>query len=195
MGKSKLKKGEILLYAIISFFSNLITTIVVSFVLKTILPSINNNVVIFVILLVIGVFTVSLGITALFFKRKVPKHYQASDDRYGWLKQGLRLVLPGETFRLIVCLVSLGHINSTGLLSVLPTFFFEQTYVAWSGRMEAIRQNLNFIPADFFAYIGAYLPYLILYLIGILAIYNVFWNVGKREREEMVVHESRPRFY
>ena len=191
----KMPKREIVLYTIITCFSNLIATIFVSFILKTILPSINNNVVIFIILLVIGVFAVSLGITAFFFKRRVPTHYRDSNNKYDWLKQGLLLVLPGEILRLIVCLFSLGHINSTGMLSILPTFLFEQTYVVWTGRMEAIRQNLDFIPADFFAYVGAYLLYLVLYLIGILAIYHAFWNVGKREREEMIVHESRPRFY
>lgn len=191
----RMPKREIVLYAIVTCFANLIATLSVLYILKTILPLINNNIVIFISLLVIGVFAVSLGITALFFKRRVPTHYRDSNNKYDWLKQGLLFVLPGEILRLIVCLFSLGHINSTGLLSILPTFLFEQTYVTWAGRMEAIRQNLNFIPADFFAYIGAYLPYLILYLIGILAIYNVFWNVGKREREEMVVHESRPRFY
>lgn len=183
------------LYAIITCVSNLIATISVLYILKTIPSLINNNIPIFVIFLVIGVFAVSLGVTALFFKRSVPTHYQASDDRYGWLKQGLRLVLPGEIFRLIVCLFNLGHINSTGLLSVLPTFLFEQTYAIWTGRMDAIRQNADYIPADFFAYIGAYLPYLILYLTGVLAIYRIFWNVGKREREEMIVHESKPRYY
>ena len=191
----KMPKREIVLYTIITCFSNLIATIFVSFILKTILPSINNNVVIFIILLVIGVFAVSLGITSFFFKRRIPTHYRDSNNKYDWLKQGLLLVLPGEILRLIVCLFSLGHINSTGMLSILPTFLFEQTYVVWTGRMEAIRQNLDFIPADFFAYVGAYLLYLVLYLIGILTIYHAFWNVGKREREEMIVHESRPRFY
>lgn len=195
MSKAKITKGQIVLYAIIACLSNLIAAFLVFAFLKALLPFINNNVVVFIILLIIGVLAISLGITALFFKRKVPKYYQASDDRYGWLKQGIQLILPGEIFRLIVCLFSLGHINSTGLLSVLPTFLFEQTYVIWAGRMDAIRQNSDYIPADFFAYIGAYLPYLIIYLVGILAIYRFFWNVGKRERGEMIVHESRPRFY
>ncbi len=195
MSKTKITKGQIVLYAIITCVSNLIAAFLVSAFLKTLLPSINNNVVVFIILLVIGVFAVSLGITAFFFKRRVPTHYRDSNNKYDWLKQGLLLVLPGEILRLIVCLFTLGHVNSTGMLSILPTFLFEQTYVVWTGRIEAIRQDLNFVPADFFAYIGAYLPYLILYLIGVLAIYRIFWNIGKKEREEMIVYESRPRFY
>ncbi len=195
MSKTKITKGQIVLYAIITCVSNLIAAFLVSAFLKTLLPFLNNNVVVFIILLILGVFALSLGIAALFFKRKVPDHYQTSNNQYNWLKQAFRLILPGEIVRFLLCLFSLGQINSTGLLSIIPTFLFEQTYVIWTGRIDAIRQKADYIPADFFAYIGAYLPYLIIYLVGILTIYRFFWNVGKREREEMIVHESKPRYY
>ena len=195
MSKFKFSKSEIALYGAITCVANLIATFLVILILKPILPRINNNATIFIILLVIGVLAVSLGIIALFFKRRVPQHYQISDNKYCWLKQGLLLVLPGELFRFLLSLFTLGNSNSTGLLSILPTFLFENTYMIWSGRHEAIRQKLNFVFLDFIAYIGVYLPYIVVYLIAVLAIYRAFWNVGKREREEMIVHESRPRFY
>ena len=195
MSKSKFSKSEIVLYGVITCVANLIATFLIILVLKTILPVINNNTAAFIILLVIGVLAVSLGITALFFKRRAPQHYLASDDKYCWLKQGLLLVLPGEGFRFLLSLFTLGNSNNTGLMSMLPTFLFENTYIIWSGRHEAIRQRLSFVFLDFIAYIGAYLPYIVVYLIAVLAIYRAFWNVGKREREEMIVHESRPRFY
>ena len=195
MSKSKLLKSEIVLYGVITCVSNLIATFIISLLLKMLLPSINNNQVIFVILLVIGIFAVSLGISAWFFKKRVPEHYQATDDKYLWLKQGLLLVLPGEFVRFLLSLFTLGNSNNTGLLSMLPTFLFENTYMIWSGRHEAIRQKLEFVFLDFIAYIGAYLPYIAVYLIALLVIYRIFWNVGKSEREEMIVHESRPRFY
>ena len=33
------------------------------------------------------------------------------------------------------------------------------------------------------------------FLLAVLAIYRYLWNVGKREKEELIVHESKPRFY
>ncbi len=195
MSKSKLSRSEILLYGVITCVSNLVATFLILFLVKGLLPFINNNVVIVIILLVIGVFAVSLGVSALFFKKKVPQHYQPSNNKYAWLKKGLLFVLPGEGVRFLLSLFSLGHIDSTGLLSIVPTFLFENTYIIWTGRMEAIRQKADFVIADFLAYIGAYLPYIIIYLVAVLAVYHVFWNVGKKEREEMIVHESKPRFY
>jgi hypothetical protein len=89
----------------------------------------------------------------------------------------------------------LGFINSFGLLSLIPTFVFEQTYMIRSGRYKAIRQKAEFIFADYLAYVGIYLIYLALFLLAVLVIYRYLWNVGKREKDELIVHESKPRFY
>ncbi|MBR2223377.1 MAG: hypothetical protein IJ973_03535 [Christensenellaceae bacterium] len=64
-----------------------------------------------------------------------------------------------------------------------------------SGRYGAIRQDLNSIFGDYLAYAVCYFLYIAVYLLAVLAIYRYLWNVGKRERDELIVRDSKPRFY
>ena len=195
MKSLKNTKSGIVNYGIISCISNLLAAVVVSVMLKTIAPLISTNAFLVWMILLIGVFAVSLGISFLALKNKVPLHYQSSEDKYFWLKNGLHMILPGEIFRFFLCFFTLGHIGTTGLLSIIPTFVFEQTYAIWTRRTELIRQEYRFIFGDFVAYTVCYLLYFMIYLVAILAIYRFLWNIGKREREELIVRESKLRFY
>jgi len=147
------------------------------------------------IILFIGCFGISLAVLFIYLKNRVPAHYQPSDEKWLWAKNGIRLILPGEIVRFLLGVFCLGSVNSFGLLSLAPTFVYEQTYLIQSGRFEAIRQELRFIFVDYLAYIGVYLVYLAVFLVAVLAVYRYLWNVGKRERDELIVHESKPRFY
>ena len=178
--------------------ANLLASLATSFILKIIVTPMEKGALMFVIffaILFVGCFGIPLAVLFAYWKNRVPAHYQPSDDKRIWLKNALRLILPGEIVRCLLGTSCLGFIGSFGLLSLIPTFVFEQTYVIWSGRNKAIRQDAEFIFADYLAYIGIYLIYLVLFLLAVFAIYHYLWNVGKREKDELIVHESKPRFY
>ena len=198
MKKKKIQAKDIIFYGIIMCIANLFASLTVSFILKMLVAPMEKGALMFVIffaVLFVGCFGIPLAVLFAYWKNRVPAHYQPSDDKWLWLKTALRLVLPGEIVRCILGASCLGFIDSFGLLSLIPTFVFEQTYVIWSGRNKAIKQKAEFIFADYLAYIGIYLIYLALFLLAVLAIYRYLWNVGKREKEELIVHESKPRFY
>ena len=194
----KIQAKEIIFYGIIVCIANLLASLATSFILKIIVTPIKNVAFAYaltVFILLVGCFGIPLAIIFAYWKNRVPAHYQPSDDKRLWLKNALRLILPGEIVRCLLGTSCLGFIGSFGLLSLIPTFVFEQTYVIWSGRYKAIRQKAEFIFVDYLAYVGIYLIYLALFLLAVLAIYRYLWNVGKREKEELIVHESKPRFY
>lgn len=194
----KIQAKEIIFYGIVTCIANLLASLAVSFILKMLVTPMEKNALAFVltvVILFVGCFGIPLAVLFGYLKSRVPAHYQPSDENRLWLKNALRLILPGEIVRCILGASCLGFINSFGLLSLIPTFMFEQTYVILSGRNKAIRQEAEFIFADYLAYVGIYLIYLTLFLLAVLAIYRYLWNIGKREREELIVHESKPRFY
>ena len=187
-----------IIYGIVTCLSNLLATFAVSMILKMLVTPMEMGVLkiaLTYIILFIGCFGISLAVLFVYLKNRVPAHYQPSDEKWLWLKNGIRLILPGEIVRCILGVCTLGSVNNTGLLSLVPTFVFEQTYIIQSGRHQAIRQDLNFIFVDYLAYVGIYLIYLAFFMVAVLAIYRYLWNVGKHEREELIVHESKPRFY
>ncbi len=198
MKTKKIQAKDIIFYGIIMCIANLLASLAVSFVLKILVTPIENVAfayVLTVVILLVGCFGIPLAILFGYLKNRVPAHYQPSDDNRLWLKNALRLILPGEIVRCILGTSCLGFIGNFGLLSLIPTFVFEQTYVIWSGRNNAIRQRAEFIFADYLAYVGIYLIYLALFLLAVLAIYRYLWSIGKREKDELIVHESKPRFY
>ena len=198
MKKKKIQAKDIIFYGIIMCIANLLASLATSFILKIIVTPMEKGALMFVIffaVLFVGCFGIPLAVLFAYWKNRVPAHYQPSDDKRLWLKNALCLILPGEIVRCLLGTSCLGFIGSFGLLSLIPTFVFEQTYVIWSGRYKAIRQKAEFIFVDYLAYVGIYLIYLALFLLAVLAIYRYLWNVGKREKEELIVHESKPRFY
>ena len=198
MKKKKIQAKDIIFYGIIMCIANLLASLATSFILKIIVTPIKNVAFAYaltVFILLVGCFGIPLAVLFAYWKNRVPAHYQPSDDKRQWLKNALRMILPGEIVRCILGASCLGFTGSFGLLSLIPTFVFEQTYVIWSGRNKAIRQDAEFIFADYLAYIGIYLIYLVLFLLAVFAIYHYLWNVGKREKDELIVHESKPRFY
>ena len=198
MKHTHIRAKDCLLYGLICFGSNLLASIFVSLILKIFVMPMKRNALMFIltyVILFVGAFGVSLAISFYFLKNRVPTHYQPSDEKRLWLKNGIRFILPAEIFRFLLCLFCLGSLNSFGLLSLIPTFLFEQTYMIRSGRYGAIRQDLNFIFGDYLAYAVCYFLYIAVYLFAVLAIYRYLWNVGKRERDELIVRDSKPRFY
>jgi len=147
-----------------------------------------------VVYLIFGFFTPLIG-TWLFFRFAVPRQYISSEDRFRWLKSFAMLVLPAEMIRFIICLSSLGHISKTGMLAMLPSLLFENTYLLWSGRSDAVLYLLDYTIADFLAYALCYLLYAAIYLWLVALTYRYFWLRGKREREDLIVRENKVKYY
>ena len=105
-------------------------------------------------------------------KKFMPVHFDFCDDENGYTSHFVRLILPGEILRWLVVMFPLGSVNSTGYLSLLPSMLFENTYLKWSDRHKYVRQYLEFIPADYWAYSLCYLIYIAIYMAGLIAIYR-----------------------
>ena len=130
---------------------------------------------------------VPLLATFLFFKSVVAKQYVPSEDKFFWLKSCARLILPAETIRFIFCLKSLGHLNQSGVFSLVPTFLFENTYLHWTNRSEPVRQWLEYILADFLAYAAWYIIYIAVYLALVAILYKRFWKKAQKDREDLII--------
>lgn len=114
-------------------------------------------------------------------KKFMSAHFNPVDDENDYIPHIIRLILPGEVFRWIVAMFPLGSVNSTGYLASLPSMLFENTYLKWSGRHKYVRQYLEFIPADYWAYSLCYLIYIAIYIVGLIAIYRY---LSSREEPE-----------
>ena len=86
------------------------------------------------------------------------------------------------------CLKSLGHLNQSGVFSLVPTFLFENMYLIWTNRSEPVRQWLEYIFADFVAYAACYIIYLVIYLALVMLIYKRFWAEAKKDSEDLIIH-------
>lgn len=119
--------------------------------------------------LILPVFAV--GIVFFFF---IPKQY---DKKSHWRKCFLKFVLPGEIIRFLISFVCLGHQSQIGgRFSKFACFLFENTYMIATKRHEAIRNDLEYIPADFFVFALWYLLYAAVYGILIALVYRYVWR-------------------
>ena len=131
----------------------------------------------------------------LFFRLVVPRQYAPHEDQAYWIRCCAKLILPCEVARFLVCTASLGHINRTGMLAMLPSVLFENTYLLWSGRSDAVRNLMEYRTSDFAAFALCYLIYAAIHLGLVVLIYQFFWQRGKREREDLIVHECQVKYY
>lgn len=119
--------------------------------------------------LILPVFAV--GILFYFF---IPEQYHKKNH---WRKCFLKFVLPGEIIRFLISFVCLGHQSQIGgRFSKLACFLFENTYMIATKRHEAIRNDLEYIPADFFVFALWYLLYAAVYGILIALVYRFMWQ-------------------
>ena len=117
-----------------------------------------------------------------------------SDDKWHWAKSCLVFVLPAEILRFIICTITLGHINSTGYFAFLPPLLFENTYLLWSGRHVLVRNELQSNFVDFLVFIICYLIYAVIHLCLVLLVYRRYWLAGKKDREELIIHEPTTKY-
>ena len=188
--------SNVLSYTVILFLSNyiayLISTIVVGKLFLPIadkIPFAITLICVFLIYILIGLF-IPLFAVFFFFRVSVMKQYIPSDDKYFWVRNCVRFILPAEIIRFLFCQVTLGQINVSGYFAYLPTFIFEITYLNWTNRYEQVRQKfLEYNFADFTAYAICYLIYLAVHLLFVMIIYRRFWFEAKKDKDDLIVHE------
>ena len=201
MKKAKVTFRQIIFYGIAMFVADWISFYPLTIILKIILKLFGYNLFTIIVgfasylLIPLGVCCVLVCLVMKF--TNVSCHYEPNDSNFYWLKSCAILVLPAETARFLISLFTLGNIRKSGWISYFPTLIFEEIYLRPSGRSEAVRSELSYIPVDFLVYFVCYLVYAAIHLSAIFAIYRVFWNKGKRDREDLIVHETkwRRRFY
>ena len=126
-------------------------------------------------------FILSWAFIVFLTKKSMSDHFNYCGNENTYTRHIMRLILPGEILRWIVVMFPLGSVNSTGYLSLLPSVLFENTYLKHSDRYYAVRQNGDFIAADYWAYSLCYLIYIAIYIVGLIAIYRYF---ASREEHE-----------
>lgn len=185
----KAKNLQPLGYLAVLFLSNVVATyasILISRAFITI-ESEALRIVLFLVSFVGTVFLVTEGAVFFMFKKTVPKNYEETDDSKTWLKNALFIILPAEIVRLIVCMFDLGFMNGTGKLCILVTLLFEQTYLVWFGRMDAVRQDVDFIFMDYIGFAACYMFYFVFHVLVVLLIYRYFWKKTKDQYSDLIV--------
>lgn len=140
----------------------------------------------FVVYLIVWIVSLLIPFAVIYFifRRTVPDHYLSSDFPHLWRKSALKLILPGETIRFLLCL----SLNRNMVrFALFPTNLFDLFYLPLSGRSDAVLYEGTYILQDFVAFALIYLIYFALHLTVILLIYRRYWKIGKEEREDLVI--------
>ena len=202
MVKSKnVNVSAMLIYVFLTFITNCVASVVAGWVVgmlvQPLMGKIPNALACLLAIVVCALFTLLVPLIGVYFcfRSMTPGPYYPTEDRLRWLKSYAWLVLPAEIIRFFVCFVSLGHISRSGIFALLPTFLFENTYLLWSDRTDAVRNLLMYNVADFAVYLACYVIYAAIYLCFVALVYRHFWLVGKKEREDLIVHEDKVKYY
>ncbi len=199
MKKAKILFSHIVLYGIVVFVSNWIS----KYPLEKLLILTHNILGYNAVFLTIACclyFLIPLGVSwiavyFLFKTQQISSHYDSDVDESYWIKSCGKLVLPTEILRFLISSFDLGIITKTGYFALPASFLFESTYLRWFGRGDAVRQELSYIFSDYVAYNFCYLIYIAMYLFVVFMIYKHFWNLGKNEHDDLIVHETKRQFY
>ena len=181
-------------FLLVSFFSHIVGYVggwyISEFLLHVSDPS-GTNIgakIFYAILMLLLSFSISTAGIAFYFHKTAENSYvsrMTEKDRFQYL---VRLLLPAEIIRFLVSVYTLGNISSTGILSSIPSYTYQITYLMWSGRFYAVRYDGAFSFLDFFVYIVFYLLYFILYFIVLQLLHRKFWI-----REEQLHQAYFPR--
>lgn len=127
-------------------------------------------------------------VTGILFFFFVPEHYHKSNQ---WRKCFLKFVLPGEIIRFFISLICLGHNKQLGgRFCNAPAFLFENTYMVASNRYDAIRNDLTYIPTDFFAFTICYILYAVIYGLLITLVYRFLWQRERSNKgDDRILHD------
>lgn len=183
-----------LFYIGLTFLSNYISVFVAGGIINMIKPTEGETPSVLLLICALAIYiliglSIPLLATFFYFRSVVEDQYISGEDKFCWLKSCAKLVLPAETIRFLFCLISLGHMNQSGVFAFLPSLLFENTYLLWTNRIEPVRQWLEYIFADYVAYALCHIIYLVIYLALVMLIYKHFWKESQKDSEDLIVHK------
>lgn len=184
--------GNVFFYTGLMFLSNFVSMLVAVGIINMIKPTEGETPSVLLLICALAIYiliglSVPLLATFFFFRSVVEDQYIPSEDKFCWLKSCARLVLPAETIRFLFCLSSLGHLNQSGVFSLVPSLLFENTYLLWTNRSEPVRQMLEYNFADFLAFAACYIIYIAVYLALVAILYKRFWKKSQKDREDLII--------
>ncbi|MBE6607550.1 MAG: hypothetical protein E7633_03215 [Ruminococcaceae bacterium] len=121
-------------------------------------------------------FLIAWAAMSFFLKNTIKERHTFTDDKKAWLKSAIKLFWIPELVRFLYSTGECGLSTRYGIFSLTPTDWFELTYLTYSGRMDAVRQDVELIFADYAAYTACYAVYFAIYFAGVLAIYRYLWK-------------------
>lgn len=124
----------------------------------------------------ISSFLIAWAVMSFFLKNTIKERHTFTDDKKAWLKSAIKLFWIPELVRFLYSTGECGLSTRYGIFSLTPTDWFELTYLTYSGRMDAVRQDVELIFADYAAYTACYAVYFAIYFAGVLAIYRYLWK-------------------
>ena len=120
------------------------------------------------------------------FRNCVPKLYKKEESRCTWIKTALKIALPGEALRYALCMKNVGLYGRSGMYALVPSDLYDNSWLRWTGRLNAVRYNGEYEFIDYLGYFIVYIPYLVLYLTVVFLIFKKFWKLGKTYKEDLV---------
>ena len=190
MKKWNLTLSDFILYGAVTCIGNIIATFLVELIISYGISPLGYNgftiVLAWVVLCCCSLVFVWVGVFLL-FKQKEEEHYMPTEDNHFWIKKGLLIIMPGELLRFLICLPNIGHLNTvSGQMAIAASTLFGRTYLLWTDRTYAVRQNGAFIFWDYVAYSVCYFIFLVIHIFVVLAMYRYFWNKGKKEHDYFI---------
>ena len=189
--KNRISLTDMILYAGLLLLSNPIILSFTTFLIEKLLMPFYNAVpyvvlaIISLILYIAMFLLVPIAIMYLFFHVRLPYQYQKKQP---WKNSFLKLILPAEILRYFLCLESVGHIRQGGVFAILPSLIFENSYLIWTGRHNIVRNDLDYIFMDYFAYTVCYVIYALIYGALLAWVYHRCWEAEAEEQDVYIIH-------
>ncbi len=130
------------------------------------------------------------GLSTIYFAKCVSDQYKHSEGKHNWLRNFLIFVIPGEVVRLLIGFIDFSHLAGTAVVTIIPCHLFEFLYMFKVDASTRIRQGLEYVPADYFAYFGCYLLYLVMYCSLLMIPYYWLWKKAEFERNELIRYQK-----
>ena len=132
-------------------------------------------------------------ITGIYFHRKLPDIIptEGNTGSKNILTSYLRLVLPGEILRFILCSIPtkpgmmFGYRFFDGFLALAPNYLWDMFYVIPKGRMEHIRK-IGYSGTDNLVFLAFYLAYLVVILAVYFFLFKRAWQAEETTRKNEV---------
>ncbi len=159
-----------------------------------------TNKALFVILLIIGQYVLPFCIQLLFLRSKPSEHYLEGKGLL-WLRSSLKYILPGEAFRILLCILPTTLTIFGRLFYFGGYIMYMLGYLTWfPERQSSLSRILNsadtidmfdriiegkLIFSDILGYIATHVVLILPYIVMLIITYRLFWRKREKELKEM----------